>query len=122
MDIFEAARSGNTKALARMVKGGEKVIDQHDKQGVTALLHAAFAGRADAVRILLNAGASVKFETIKGHDALWLALANNRKAVVAVFEELLPDYTSAKKAEWEADQLTKLKGSDDNGIQPSIGT
>lgn len=105
MDIFEAARSGNTKALARMVKGGEKVINQHDKQGITALIHAAFAGRADAVRILIEAGAYVEFENIKGHDALWLALDNNRKSVIAVFEELLPDYYATKLLAWQQAKL-----------------
>ena len=73
--LMKAAHSGDTAALATLVKETAN-IDETSRYGWTALMFAAWRGHSDAVDILLEAGADPNvisvsipssFETVMGH-------------------------------------------------------
>jgi ankyrin repeat protein len=73
LDWEDASRTGDVKALARMVRAGHD-IDARDGYGQTALMRAAHAGHADAVEWLIADGADLD-HTSKFHlSALMLAV------------------------------------------------
>ena len=49
--------------------GAKSIIDQRDEDGVTALIHASYANRAETVQILLDEGADVDVEDNSGNTA-----------------------------------------------------
>ena len=64
--LIRAAETGHTPALALMLDLGFPVDARDGDDGGTALHHAAYAGSADAVRLLLGRGAN-----LKARDATW---------------------------------------------------
>ena len=59
-----------------------------DREGNTALLHAAAAGNADVLSLLLLHGADPKLKNNKGQDAETLAASYDRSEVVNLLAEL----------------------------------
>lgn len=84
--VLEAHR-GNVNAIVRAAANGE-CVDCANKYGVTPLMAAAFCGRADVVRVLLDRGADLHArESSFGCNALILAcLSGNREVVELILE------------------------------------
>ena len=64
-----AAQNGWLKILHEILMEEKYPVNQRDKNGRTALMVAAQAGRADAVECLLDAGADVMLQDYDGFDA-----------------------------------------------------
>ena len=62
MSLVKFAQQGDVAELRKLVLEGH-TIDEKDAQGFTALMHAADAGKADAVRFLLDEGARPALES-----------------------------------------------------------
>ncbi len=85
-----AATQGNANILDQLMKAGADPNDKLNEvnSGETPLMHAARAGRADAVRLLLLAGARVNAsEGWNGQTALHWAAAEGQGAVVETLIE-----------------------------------
>lgn len=72
--FLSAAVNGDVDTLRRMVDAGTGV-DTVDKEGVSALLRAANAGKPAAVRYLLQAGADIRLRDRSGRSLLHLVAA-----------------------------------------------
>jgi uncharacterized protein len=71
-DLFQAIRSGNSDDLKRQLAGG---ADPNDTiHSYSALMAAALNGSVEQMKILLDGGAKVNYETTTGISALWLAI------------------------------------------------
>jgi ankyrin repeat protein len=86
--LFKAANEGSVVKIQEALSKGATV---HAKSsGLTALMVAARECHADAVKFLLEKGASPAATDKKGHTALWLAEHQNycdAKAVIALLKE-----------------------------------
>lgn len=58
MDIFSAARAGDTNKIQELLKSGISVNDKNDK-GHSALMLASYNGHYDATKLLIELGADV---------------------------------------------------------------
>ena len=81
-DLHTAARHGDRATLRRLLAEGASPV-AIDAAGFTALHHAAFAGHAGLVRLLLAAGAPIDTRSVHrrcctGATALHLAVAGRR--------------------------------------------
>ena len=93
-DLHRAVRTGDTAAVARLIKGGADV-NAANRYGVTPLLLAADAGDARALQTLLKAGASIKTAeaTLPDRQTLLMRAARTGhvdalKALVAAGDEV----------------------------------
>lgn len=77
------ARDGATDRLAERLEQGGR-IDHTSYCGWTALADAAWAGHADAVRLLISAGLDVDAPTLDGLTPLMIAAGRGHAAVVQV--------------------------------------
>lgn len=57
LDLFDAAAVGDSRRLTELLHGDSDIVFTRSADGWTALHLAAFFGRADAARLLLQAGA-----------------------------------------------------------------
>ncbi len=74
--LFDAARAGDVEVIKSLLARGVH-IDARDERGSTALILAAYYGKTDAVRTLLEAGASPNLgDSARGNTALMGALFN----------------------------------------------
>ena len=72
--LFDAARVGDVEVIKSLLARGVRV-DARDERGSTALILAAYYGKTDAVRTLLEAGASPNLgDSARGNTALMGAL------------------------------------------------
>eukprot|EP00312_Isochrysidales_sp_CCMP1244_P005645 CAMPEP_0196684222 /NCGR_PEP_ID=MMETSP1090-20130531/10410_1 /TAXON_ID=37098 /ORGANISM="Isochrysis sp, Strain CCMP1244" /LENGTH=294 /DNA_ID=CAMNT_0042022695 /DNA_START=36 /DNA_END=922 /DNA_ORIENTATION=+ len=71
--------------------GAKSIIDQRDEDGVTALIHASYANRAETVQILLDEGADVDVEDNSGNTAKKWAVEKKRGSVLRVFDPPLAE-------------------------------
>jgi hypothetical protein len=83
--LLDAARSGRTRELARMLQQGAP-MNSMDAAGRTPLMLAAMQGHADAVRQLLDAGASTTVTDRDGLDAAQLARRQGFEAIARLIE------------------------------------
>ena len=81
-----AAWSGSAKLCALLLKHDAKP-DAQDSEGMTALMFAARAGRADSVKALLAAGADPAIADYTGRDAASWADEARDPAVKAALAE-----------------------------------
>src|SRR5712692_3564224 len=75
-DFYTAIRANDLARLKTLLASGpgNNVDGVHDNRGVTPLMHAAVVGSADAMRLLLDAGADVNARNDVGSTALmWSA-------------------------------------------------
>jgi ankyrin repeat protein len=79
--LIRAAETGHTAALAQMLDLGFPVDAHGGDQGGTALHAAAYAGSADATRLLLDRGADVEArdETWDSHPLVWAAIGSSER-------------------------------------------
>lgn len=73
VDLWSAARRGNTDDIARMLKRGTDVNARQGGRGSTALNTAAVYGRTVVVKLLLDNGADVSLANADGNTALHIA-------------------------------------------------
>jgi hypothetical protein len=69
--LFEAAATGDIDALRAILAEDESAVFWSDGARRTALMHAARAGQAGAMRALLGAGADVNAQAIDTADFSW---------------------------------------------------
>ena len=74
---YQAIRSGDLAAIQTMVRTGS--VNTRTHRGTTPLMYAAAIGNADAVKLLLDAGADVKAVNDFGATALLWAAGDLRK-------------------------------------------
>lgn len=73
--IMHVAATGQNELLKELVKNQAKtIIDQQDRQGMTALMYASKEGFADTVKILLDLGSNKGLKNEKGENAKSLAI------------------------------------------------
>jgi ankyrin repeat protein len=82
---IEAVLAEDPAALKRILgAGGADAVDAADDDGLTALHHAAIAGSAELVGILLENGADVKRTDLRKRTSLYVACLNARAEVATV--------------------------------------
>ncbi|GAB4012697.1 MAG: hypothetical protein Fur0010_08830 [Bdellovibrio sp.] len=73
--IMHVAATGQNELLKELVKNQAKtIIDQQERQGMTALMYASKEGFADTVKILLELGSNKDLKNEKGENAKSLAI------------------------------------------------
>jgi ankyrin repeat protein len=79
--LIRAAETGHTVALAQMLDLGFPIDAHGGDHGITALHAAAYAGSADAARLLLERGAAVEArdETWNSHPLVWAAIGSSEQ-------------------------------------------
>jgi ankyrin repeat protein len=95
--IWQAAADGDVGALKIAAKAGADVNAQDKAKGQTPLFHAITAGKSEAVKALLDAGADPSVTSRKGHPPLAFA---------------------AERGELEAIRLLAKAGADLNAAPP----
>lgn len=83
-EIYAAIRGGETKRLTRWIAAGWDVNAATDERGNTPLIHAASVGNAEAVRVLIAAGANAKAANSLGVTPLLTGAADPVKAKLLV--------------------------------------
>lgn len=88
--LHEAARSGDVRAVERLLGAGAEV-DRKDANGHTPLLFAAMAGHVGVVRVLLKSGANRDIEDDLGYTAYKAAMlfGDFRGATRPPFDEVM---------------------------------
>jgi uncharacterized protein len=72
--LFQAIRSGGTNELQTQLANGADVNDS--LMGFSALMAAALNGSAEQMKMLIDHGANVNYQSSDGTTALWLAVPN----------------------------------------------
>jgi ankyrin repeat protein len=109
MDIFKAAQAGDLPFISsfRTNRGN---LNCRDRNGMTPLILAADAGRADVVRLLLELGVEVNAVDKWGQTALMLAAGRNDCTCTELLLKARPD-TRVRAG----NGLTALGYATDNG-------
>ena len=116
--LIRAAETGHIAALALMLDLGFGVGAHGGDNGGTALHAAAYAGSADAVRLLLDRGADVdaRDETWDSHPVVWAAIGSSEARDLNPH----PDWASTVQALLEAGaNAVDVTLSPDEDHQPS---
>lgn len=80
--LGQAAKHGNVELIKALVATKKADLETADKQGRTPLMHAATTRNAQAVRVLLDAGASTATKDAIGSTALsWAAMRGDAASV-----------------------------------------
>lgn len=74
--LCDAASVGDVRRVKKLLAAGASP-ESADRDGITALMAAAFAGQADVVRTLLAAGADPDAQDVSGMTALMNAVVGN---------------------------------------------
>jgi peptidoglycan/LPS O-acetylase OafA/YrhL len=92
--IWKAADAGDLEAIERFLASGTAVDDPDPRVGLTPLLWAALADRAEAVELLIRRGADVNFAASDGgtplHGAAFLGLETTVRTLVENGAEVNP--------------------------------
>ncbi len=80
--LFNAIRSGNTDVLQRQLANGANPNDSLN--GYSALMAAALNGTVEQMKVLIEHGANVNYQTKQGITALWLAVPDEDKIMLLV--------------------------------------
>jgi len=83
--LHQAADAGDVATLRRLLAGPGASVDAPDAGGRTALLHAVLAGRAEAARALLAAGADPAHADAAGLTPAAAAQRSGDPALLALF-------------------------------------
>eukprot|EP00981_Chlorochromonas_danica_P003897 scaffold742_cov186-Ochromonas_danica.AAC.2 len=79
--LLEKATKGHVKVVSLLLRY-EAEFDRKDKDGITAIMFAAYHGHEDAVKALINAGSNTEMTNRAGKTALQLARAAGHVQVV----------------------------------------
>jgi len=85
--LMHAARTGNVAAVKALIAAGSNLNARETRTGTTALIWAATADRAEAIRVLAEAGADLDLTDPEGTTALIIAVINGHYDVVSVLLE-----------------------------------
>eukprot|EP00597_Dinobryon_sp_UTEXLB2267_P007464 CAMPEP_0170085374 /NCGR_PEP_ID=MMETSP0019_2-20121128/20273_1 /TAXON_ID=98059 /ORGANISM="Dinobryon sp., Strain UTEXLB2267" /LENGTH=314 /DNA_ID=CAMNT_0010301803 /DNA_START=456 /DNA_END=1400 /DNA_ORIENTATION=+ len=102
--LLEKATKGHIKVVQLLLKYFARP-DMRDKDGITAIMFAAYHGHSGAVRVLLNAGANADFMNTNGNTALQLARqSGHTDAANAIIEgpTFMKDSTISDLHDWTA--------------------
>lgn len=102
--LFDTARAGDT-ALVRELLGAGASIDARNAEGYTALILAAYNGRAETVDALLAAGADPDVGDKRGNTALMGAIFKGEEAIA---RKLLADPRTNADARNKAGQTAAM--------------
>lgn len=94
--LIEAARTGEPSQIGRLLHEGVDP-NEADANGVTALIMASSAGKLDAVKLLLGAGADASRKDGSGYDAYHAAMfyGDFRGATMAPYDQIMKLLKSA---------------------------
>jgi ankyrin repeat protein len=81
--LHRAARKGNIDTITILQSKGVN-LDAQDKDGVTALMYAAYYGHTECVKFLIEQGANVKLLDRKNRDFLRYQIAASQSQVYSV--------------------------------------
>ena len=96
--LIRSANHGNTDEVKKIILGKSGDVNVVDANGDTPLIHAAWKGHADVVRLLLDNGAYVDHRDNAGQTALHLATGYKHNDVVKLLIEAGAD-VNVKKTE-----------------------
>lgn len=82
IELFDVIRSGNASKLEQILAGGTGANDSLN--GYTALMAATLNGSVEQMKILIDQGANVNYQTNRGLTALWLAVPDWDKTILLV--------------------------------------
>ena len=108
--LMYAAREGAREAAWVLLKADTKHIDDKNPNGSTALMFAAFAGKAIVAEQIIKAGADINHINKNGHTALMSAAAHGFKNTVTLLLQYNADVTPK-----DGDGLTALDYARENG-------
>jgi ankyrin repeat protein len=80
IEFFHAIRSGSASELERQLANGASANDSI--ASYTVLMAATLSGTAEQMKILIDHGANVNYQTDRGVTALWLAVPDWDKTVL----------------------------------------
>lgn len=95
--FFAAARTGELAVLKEFLTAGYPV-NERNAQSYTALMIAAYAGRASAVEVLLQAGADACLRDKRGHTALMGAMIKAEWTIARTLYNIDCDKENTAKA------------------------
>jgi hypothetical protein len=75
-DFIKATRKGDLTKMKAMLDAGQSIDFQTEKYMETALMHAADSGQPEAVKLLLQRGASINTVNYQGRTALFFSVYN----------------------------------------------
>jgi serine/threonine-protein phosphatase 6 regulatory ankyrin repeat subunit B len=82
-----AAAQSDSAEVIRALVDAKADVNARDRQGGTALMFAAFAGKPAAVEALIAAKADVNIQTHAGESALRIAKTRKLQDIVAILEK-----------------------------------
>lgn len=97
--MVDAAETNDAFQMKKLIEAGYSPDSKGDF-GVTALMRAAYHGRADMVQFLLDSGAYVNEADIGGATALHLAAGNGHKDVIEILIEYDAYIDIPDKEQW----------------------
>lgn len=112
-DIHDAAKAGNLKTLQTILEQSPNLVNDQDSNKMTPLMIAAREGKTEAVRALLDSGASVSAEFVKGGTALYIACMNDRPEIVGLLLDKGADPLAANDEGWSPARRAAQEGYDD---------
>lgn len=97
-EAVAVVRSGDYNALENLVRKQIKNVNTFDSKGGTLLLAAAAAGNADAVQLLIHAGANIDLASnYTGDTPLITALKNKQKVIIGILLAARADVNKINK-------------------------
>ncbi len=80
--LFDVIRSGSAAELNREISNGADPNDSLD--GYSALMAATLNGTVEQMKILIDHGANVNYQTQRGITAFWLAVPDSNKIMLLI--------------------------------------
>jgi uncharacterized protein len=80
IELFDVIRSGNASKLEQLLANGTSANDS--LSGYTALMAATLNGSVEQMKILIDHGANINYQTKRGVTALWLAVPDWDKTIL----------------------------------------
>jgi hypothetical protein len=75
-------QTGQTEAVRSAVESAD--VDEKSERGSTPLMHATWFGHTEVIEILLDKGANVNLQNLRGNTALHFAYENGHRGIVKV--------------------------------------
>ena len=75
-------QTGQTEAVRAAVESAD--VDEKSERGSTPLMHASWFGHTEVIQILLEKGANVNLQNMRGNTALHFAYENGHHGIVKV--------------------------------------